>query len=692
MIEGTRPIGAPRPVGAARPFGALRPLGAATMLALAVVSAAAVAPMPVRAADASADGIVIVTAARYELAADDARVRVTVDLEATNVSAGSDAVRFTGIRLPVHDESARVRALGGGRALTVRSTEQAGFDEVTVTLSPALLPGASRSLTITYDLPGGAPRSESNIRVGRAFATFPVWAFGDVGSVDVVLPRSFTVDVVGDALTRRSSGGETVLSATVSDTGPWVAWVTAHDRGGLTRERLRLPDGEAVVIRGWPEDAAWVARVSDVLTAGLPELRSLIGLPWPVNGDLDVVEVYTPLLEGYAGFFDPDTDRITISEELDEATILHEAAHAWFNQVLWDERWINEGFAEAYTIRTLEAIERPVPESPAVSPDDGVAFPLAEWSPPRAILDVATFDAELYGYDASLQVIRSLIELTGEAGMRAVLAAARDGTAAYLGEGRPEPWSGEKGWRRLLDLAEERGGAEDAGELFAEWVASDRDLDELEMRAQARAAYDALVEAGDGWLPPYAIRQPMGEWNFRAALDRIEVAEDVLRGRDETAAAATALGLSVPPGLEAAYEGTSGSGPSLAAALDLAERQARSLEDVREVVDAVAASRDGLAGLGLLGESPEAELEQVTAAWEAGRFDATVAGAERLVALLAGASQAGITRLVVGAGAGLVALVLVVAAVMATSRRRGRFATLRDHPSAPAPEQGDEPT
>lgn len=672
-----------------------RPLAAGTLLALALATASAAGPsgpVPVHAADPQADGIVIVTAARYELAPEDGRVRVTVDVEATNVSAGADAVRFTGIRLPVHDESASIRALRSGRSLPVRSTEREGFDEVTVTLAPSLLPGRSRSFRLGYDLPGGAPRSASDIRVGRAFATFPVWAFGDLGSVDVVLPASFSVDVVGDELARRRVGSEVVLSATVQDTGPWIAWVTAHDRSGLTRERLRLPGGEAVVVRGWPEDEAWVGQVGEVLEAGLPGLRRLIGLPWPVNGALDVVEVHTPLLEGYAGFFDPDTDRITISEDLDEATILHEAAHAWFNQVLWDERWINEGFAEAYALRTLEAIDRPLPEVPPVSPHDAAAFPLTEWPPPRAILDSATFEAERYGYDASLEVIRRLLALTGEDGMRAVLAAAREGSTAYLGEGRPEPWSGERGWRRLLDLAEERAGAEGADDLFADWVVPPRERDELELRATARAAYDALVAAGNGWLPPYAIRQPMGEWNFRAALDRMEVAQEILRARDETAAAAAALGLTVPGGLEAAYEGTTGGGPSLAGALDFVERQAASLADVREAVEAVAAPRDALATLGLLGESPGIALDGVRAAWEAGRFDDAVARADRLVALLAGASAVGTMRLVAIVAVVVAVLAVAIVSLVFAHRRRSRFATLRDQPSPAVAEQGDERT
>ena len=66
-----------------------------------------------------------------------------------------------------------------------------------------------------------------------------------------------------------------------------------------------------IIVRGWPEDATWRREVGDVLTRGVPALVSLIGLPWPVAGPLSVVEVHTPLLEGYAGFYNPARSEIT---------------------------------------------------------------------------------------------------------------------------------------------------------------------------------------------------------------------------------------------------------------------------------------------------------------------------------------------------------------------------------------------
>ena len=58
-------------------------------------------------------------------------------------------------------------------------------------------------------------------------------------------------------------------------------------------------------------------------------------------------EVHTPLLEGYAGIFFEGENRIEISEDLDDLTIIHEASHAWFNGDLFVGRWINEGFADS---------------------------------------------------------------------------------------------------------------------------------------------------------------------------------------------------------------------------------------------------------------------------------------------------------------------------------------------------------
>ena len=103
---------------------------------------------------------------------------------------------------------------------------------------------------------------------------------------------------------------------------------------------------------------AGAKRVVTILGEGIPELTARIGLPWPVDGPLSVLEIHTPLLEGYAGFYNPQTDEITISEDLDDVTIIHEASHAWFNRDLFDARWITEGLAETYAAQVVDALGR----------------------------------------------------------------------------------------------------------------------------------------------------------------------------------------------------------------------------------------------------------------------------------------------------------------------------------------------
>ena len=108
-----------------------------------------------------------------------------------------------------------------------------------------------------FELPGGKPRSASDVRVGAAFATFLAWAYGDSGSVRIEIPRPFEVSASGAEVTQAVTDDATVLTATAPDAVSWYAWVNARNDGDLTRERLDIDGGEEIVVRGWPEDARW---------------------------------------------------------------------------------------------------------------------------------------------------------------------------------------------------------------------------------------------------------------------------------------------------------------------------------------------------------------------------------------------------------------------------------------------------
>jgi hypothetical protein len=343
-----------------------RPLLRAAAI-MALVAASLLGPAgasPVLAAD---DALSLASTSSYGLVPDKGLVHVTVDVTATNnkpnkvqqTPNGTLTTRYfyDSAAIAVQSEATAIRASGGKRALTTKVTAADGYSVVQVNFRGDLQYKQSTGFRVEYDLPGGAPRSASDIRVGSAFATFYVWAFGDRGDVSIVIPAGFEVETSGSTVARNVKDGVTTLTATgIADPTEWYAVVVADRHDSLTKDRLDLEGGEHVVVRAWPEDTEWRTRVRDLLRLGLPVLVDKIGLDWPVEGDIEVAEVHTPLLEGYAGVYYTAEDRIEISEDLDELTIVHEASHAWFNPDLFVGRWINEGFADEYASRVLDEV------------------------------------------------------------------------------------------------------------------------------------------------------------------------------------------------------------------------------------------------------------------------------------------------------------------------------------------------
>ena len=646
------------------------------LLAVAMVLALAgnLAPLPSQAsASAASDALSLTGATTYTLQPANHVVRVVLDLTATNnkpnTTSGGIVTRYfyQSARVAIQAEARNVRATVGGSRLTATVRPADGYAILEVRFRSGLFYKQSVKVRITFDLPGGVPRSRSDIRVGTAFATFVAWAFGDTGSVRIVVPAGFEAQTTGADLKQATSRAGTVYSAAaITDVGAWYAVVNADREAGLTSDRIDLPGGEHFIIRAWPEDAEWRKRVAALLTDGLPELVQLIGLDWPVEADLDVFEVHTPLLEGYAGVFFEKQDRIEISEDLDDLTILHEASHAWFNGDLFSGRWLNEGFADTYAARALDAVGDGgwVPDK--VGPTDAAAVPLADWSHPGRISDKTTQDREHYGYEASWTVIRSLLSEIGVDGMQAVLQAARNGEIAYVGAVEPEKVGGAVDWQRFLDLLDEAGGSTTADELFRRWVVGAADGERLDARATARTAYHELADAGGDWLPPAFVRVPMSSWDFTTAQQRIPAATAVLASRDRLAALLAPIGVDPPTDLRGAYESAT---TGLADAQALAVRELAAGQALVAAKTAAAAPRDAIASIGLIGATPDADWAAALTAFQRGDPDAAER-AQAVTSLIGGAPAIGRGRVTVAIGSLIVVALLVAAAVLLVRRRR----------------------
>jgi len=528
--------------------------------------------------------------------------------------------------------------------------------------------GNGAYLLYPIDLPGGKPRSSSEIRVGPAFATFVAWAFGDRGSVRIVVPRDFETDSRGSTVTRTVSATATVLAATVADVPSWYVVVNADRPAKLTNVDVRLRDGEDITIRAWPDDPKWKAEVTDVLSKGLPQLVQATGLDWPVTGTLSISEVHTPLLEGYAGLFFEGENKIEVSEDLDDLTILHEASHAWFNGDLFRDRWVNEGFADTYASASLDVLGLGRWDPGSVKPTAKAAIRLNEWGSVGRISDDEADARERFGYAASWTVIRSIVDDVGVPRMRDVLDRAQQHQIAYGGAGTLETMPGPVDWRQLLDLLDEVAGSKAADGLFRTWVVSTADLSLLDRRDAARTAYRELVQHATDWASPILVRRPLAEWQFDVAATATENAEAVLAKRDEIAAAAADLGLAAPTELRTAYETAD---TSLDAAIAVADRELADLAALHQATDAVGAPRDLLVTVGLLGTSPEARLADAKAAFSAGQRDAG-AQAAGVTGLVTSAAVLGRERVLAAVVAIAVVIALTVWVLVVRSRRRRR--------------------
>jgi hypothetical protein len=626
---------------------------------------------------AAASGVDVRGTTTYTLMPAARIIRVSADLTLRNVTPDTSQFRYfyTGYGVGIHSEARSIKATRGGRTLRTTVTRARGYQVVNVQFGTSVFRGQSVTFRLQFDLPDGGARSKSSIRVGRAFAGFYGYAFGeDLANVRIVLPAGFKVTTrEGERLsTAAGARGSTVLSARgIRQPNRWWVFIAADDAAALRQETFDVTIGserKPVTVRAWPEDQQWLTIVRARLERGLPVMGQLVGLPWPVSGTLEVTEVFSPLLGGYAGVFYEPRSQIRITEEPNELVILHEASHAWFNGDLTPERWINEGLADEYAALTLGRLGSRAYAPENVSRRAPEAFPLNEWPVPRAVNDAQTEARERYGYNASWQVVRNLVREVGETRMRDVLRAAAGGEIAYVGEGDPEQIAGVGGadWRMFLDLLEERGGSRTAEAQFSEWIVSARDKTVLTQRASARDDYSELVEDGGTWRPPYAVRVLMARWDFAGASQRIDVASRVLERRDEIAELARSLEVKPTQKLEQTYESTT---VDLATAQQLADEQRATLQLVDQARARVAPERPPLTWLGLFGDDPDAALAEARRDFERDDLPGARTAASHAVTLLEGAAERGAERARIGLG-GLAAFVLGGLGFFVVARRR----------------------
>jgi hypothetical protein len=602
-------------------------------------------------------------------------VHVALDATITNqrrdqVSGGTITQYYLpSVRLPVLSEAVGVAAVkSDGTVLPVstEATESPRFVFAVVDLRPNLYYPGSQTIRLTYDLPQVEARSEGFTRLNDAYATFPMLAIGDAGisGVEVVIPAQFDVELVGDEMTQSERDGQQVFTAdAIADPASWLVQVSARDDSKLIERTVDLGDEEVRVL-GWPGDAAWAEFTAAQVEDGVPAIEEVLGVPWPAPPELEVVETASPYLYGYGGWYRRLGDLIEIGDELDQQVILHELSHLWFNDTLFEGRWINEGFANEVAALAMAELGAEPPEPEPVDPADPGLLKLNDWSAPD-LQGARTDDQERYGYNTSWSVVSAIGQEIGPDRLAAVVQAADAGQAGYPGPGDRPTSTRIYDWRELLDLLEGTGGSTTATDLFERHVVTAAQASDLADRSAARARFAALVAAGDGWAAPLVVRSAMTDWSFARAEDLIDAATDVLGTKAEVAEVATDLEVAEDLALQDEYEGASDLGrlqreadEALAAALAL-----QSAEDARD------AGAGPLGVVGLLRSSVDEDLARAATAFDRGDYAAVRAGAESVEATMDGALLGGLVRLA-GLAAAAAAVWLLRRSVRARAARR----------------------
>ncbi len=592
-----------------------------------------------------------------------------------DVRDGDQITRFfyEEISISVPETVQNFRATSGGQVLshTLRPGEEQdgqSFVVAAIDLGRRLLYQESMELVVEYEIPGDPPRSETTFRINPAYINFAVVGWGDPGlvTVNVVTPASFELELTGAEWDATTTEGDVTVH-TVSDIASpeeFLIRVKGYDDAALVVDALAV-GGIEIVMRAWPGDEAWSDQVARAVTSGLPVLLDLIGLPWNLAEPLPVNQSAEVSLAGYGGWYLSSENLIELSEWADPHVVLHELSHVWFNQTLFVGRWINEGFAEVYSRRAavdagLAAegdlwVDQPPVDTAGVGPLNDWVFPNPAQQPDPD--QVRAY--EEYGYAASNWVIQEIAYEVGFDAMGTVIAAADGDLIAYQGALPAERVDSRDDWRRLLDLVEEIGGSNTATELFAIYVTDD----DLTTRGQTRTIYRELIAEGEGWLPPFYVREPMSTWDFDVAAARITEAQVVLR--EWAVAVANLKDLGVVPGgtVRDAYETATG---SLDQASSLASGTVEATETVLAAREAIDAGRNLVMDVGLAGVDLEAEYREAIDALGAEDLDGAITEGREVIRLVEGSERTGQLRL----GIAGVGVVVVGGAVLILLRRR----------------------
>lgn len=405
-------------------------------------------------------------------------------------------------------------------------------------------------------------------------------------------------------------------------------------------------------------DAAFEQRVTELVAAAGPVLEGLIGVPYPGPADMTISLRSYEQLGGYAGLAGCSlfSCHIRVSSQFDDTTLLHELTHAWTQS--FRNRWLAEGMAEYISDRASAQTDgRALPALEVT--DERPPYPLLEW---LLTIDMVTAEeeaivAEYEGYYWSRRFFEELEAIVGRDSVTRTLAAVVPMQAGTVGV------------RRFMDSLDDAGAAK-ADELFLRYVFPPDRASEVTDRRAARDRLSSVAARGATEAPELSqdvltpIREDVGAWEFTdalAALGRVEKGLDTyLQLKDRLAALksdAEAAGLPYPNLLEYAFRSW-----DFALFLETIDEAEAAVPAYVEAKEKPSAPRGFWQRIGLLGRSPDDQLERAAEAFESADFGGSIDHSNAAGARLEDAASRGVTNVVVATV--VLGLVLAAAALI----------------------------
>lgn len=641
---------------------------------LIAASAGLATPAPAMAADGMTENGITT----YEVLPSKQSVRVTIQLSIhNNMPSTSTTDYFWNLtQVAVEAQAKSVKVASDAGAVTQRTTQSDKYYRYLELTYPNVYYGQTRTVTVNYSIPA-APHSASSFRAGKAYASLCAVGNGqDTGSISVIVPDVYTVNmVIGQTLpaTDDSNGKQTFSTGSMAQPNKFWTCLDAENAAAFSASTVTA-GGQSFDIQSWPEDLTWTSQIQSDVSGDVAKLMDLTGFSVP-GGIIVIREAGDNQLGDYAGFYNATTKSATIAEDTSPDVVAHELSHIWFNQNLFDARWLDEGFAVL-----SEQVAGPGKYTKCTDPG---AYPgngspnLSNW----VFLDIASTKQDQavvdYQYRAACYILARLSSAIGPVRVKQVLAAANDGEIAYLGKSKTEksPLSGPPiSTRTLLDLFDERGmvpagvGDINLAQNLLERYGILGDTTQLDARSAARTTYHELQTAAKGWALPLAVRSPMAKWEFDTAEAAMASAGEILDLREQIHQDVPGLKLDGTK-IQSKFEDAS-SQADLDALLALTQEEADAASKLAEANSMSKQHRGFLGSIGLVGTDFKPLIDKAATELKAIDPGPAAADATRVTNQIRASSNQGVLRIFLLLGILLLLLLAAVIAVLVIRSRR----------------------